>query len=127
MDAIRETLTRHPGKAGFVGVLNTNRRTKGDDATWGEAVCPWGPFYRDVTHVGERIEELQNEDHRDIRFSLYDRNGRISERPEYAAGIADVGSACRMWKGTYVTTETEGRIRSTAWIEVIRIWRLNVF
>jgi hypothetical protein len=50
----------------------------------------------------------------------------MSERPEYAAGMADVGSACRICEGSHVTTEADDRIR---WIKVVHIkilWQLYI-
>lgn len=55
-----------------VGVRNTDKR----DSARGEAVCPWGPF----TDVGERNEKI-------ILTFVFHYEWRISERPEFAAGI----------------------------------------
>jgi hypothetical protein len=57
-----QTLTRYPGMTHYGSAKH--RRT------WGEAVCPWGPFYLDLhlTDVREHIEKLHNEDHSDIVF-----------------------------------------------------------
>jgi hypothetical protein len=64
--------------------------------------------------VGGQTEKLHNEDHSDIEW-------RISERPEYVAGIDDIGSAYRMWEGICVTTDMEYRVYTTIWIKVVRI------